>query len=98
MGTGSIRDGLALLVAGDEAMARRVLLSWSLRSVALYEQINFAAWMEQEESSEPNRFPGVRGPRTETGARSATCDPNSAKLTRHQARLESEASPRTRFR
>jgi Zn-dependent protease with chaperone function len=45
-------DRAALLVVGDETIARRVLLSWSLRSVALYEQINFAAWMEQEEASE----------------------------------------------
>jgi Zn-dependent protease with chaperone function len=45
-------DRAALLVGGDQTVARRVLFSSSLRSVALYEQIDFAAWMEQEEASE----------------------------------------------
>jgi len=45
-------DRAGLLAVGDEAIARRVLLSWSLRSISLFEQINTKAWMEQEETGE----------------------------------------------
>jgi DNA-directed RNA polymerase subunit RPC12/RpoP len=37
-----------LLTVGDEEVARRVLLSWSLKSSFLYRQINIEAWLEQQ--------------------------------------------------
>jgi len=45
-------DRAGLLAVGDEAVARRVLLSWSLRSANLYRQINPAAWMAQEDDGD----------------------------------------------
>ena len=45
-------DRAGLLAVGDEEIARRVLLSWSLRSVVLYRQINIQAWLEQQEDSD----------------------------------------------
>ena len=42
-------DRAALLAVGNEDVARRVLMSWALRSPLLYRQINIAAWMEQQE-------------------------------------------------
>jgi hypothetical protein len=42
-------DRAGLLAVGDEAIARRVLLSWSLKSALLYPRINVAAWLEQQE-------------------------------------------------
>lgn len=41
-------DRAGLLAVGDEDVARRVLLSWSLKSVPLYRQINIADWLEQQ--------------------------------------------------
>jgi hypothetical protein len=41
-------DRAGLLAVGDEQVARRVLLSWSLKSPLLYSQINIAAWLEQQ--------------------------------------------------
>lgn len=41
-------DRAGLLAIGDAAVARRVLLSWALKSSALYKQINIQAWMNQE--------------------------------------------------
>ncbi|HLV79568.1 MAG TPA: M48 family metallopeptidase [Chthonomonadaceae bacterium] len=45
-------DRAGLLAVGDEEVARRVLLAWSLRSVPLYKQINIEAWLQQQEDSE----------------------------------------------
>jgi Zn-dependent protease with chaperone function len=41
-------DRAGLLAVGDEEVARRVLLSWTLKSPLLYRQINIAAWLEQQ--------------------------------------------------
>jgi Zn-dependent protease with chaperone function len=41
-------DRAGLLAVGDEDIARRVLLTWSLKSPVLYRQINIAAWLEQQ--------------------------------------------------
>lgn len=45
-------DRAGLLAVGDEEVARRVLLSWSLKSAFLYNRINVAAWLEQQASSD----------------------------------------------
>jgi Zn-dependent protease with chaperone function len=45
-------DRAGLLAVGDEDIARRVLLSWSLRSVMLYRQINIQAWLQQMDDSD----------------------------------------------
>jgi hypothetical protein len=45
-------DRAGLLAVGDEEVARRVLLSWSLKSIPLYRQINIAAWLQQQEDDE----------------------------------------------
>jgi hypothetical protein len=44
-------DRAGLLAIGDEALARRVLLAWSIRSAMLLQQVNIEEWMKQEESS-----------------------------------------------
>ncbi len=44
-------DRAGLLAVGDEALARRVLLAWSIRSARLLKQINIEEWMKQEEAS-----------------------------------------------
>lgn len=41
-------DRAGMLTVGKEDVARRVLLSWALRSSFLYKQINIAAWLEQQ--------------------------------------------------
>jgi Zn-dependent protease with chaperone function len=41
-------DRAGLLAVGDEAIARRVLLSWSLKSSMLSQRINIDAWLSQE--------------------------------------------------
>ncbi len=41
-------DRAGLLTVGNEDVARRVLLSWALRSSFLYKQINIEAWLEQQ--------------------------------------------------
>ncbi len=41
-------DRAGLLAVGDEEIARRVLLSWTLKSPFLYQRINVAAWLEQQ--------------------------------------------------
>lgn len=41
-------DRAGLLTVGDEEVARRVLLSWSLKSSFIYRQINIEAWLEQQ--------------------------------------------------
>jgi Zn-dependent protease with chaperone function len=45
-------DRAGLLTVGDEEIARRVLLSWSLKSPILYRQINVEAWLEQQSASD----------------------------------------------
>ena len=44
-------DRAGLLAVGDEALARRVLLAWSIRSARLLKQINIEEWMKQEDAS-----------------------------------------------
>ncbi len=41
-------DRAGLLAVGNEDIARRVLLTWSLKSPLLYRQINTDAWLEQQ--------------------------------------------------
>ncbi len=41
-------DRAGLLAVGKEEIARRVLLTWSLKSPLLYRQINTEAWLEQQ--------------------------------------------------
>ncbi len=41
-------DRAGLLTVGDEEIARRVLLSWTLKSSFIYRQINIEAWLEQQ--------------------------------------------------
>ena len=45
-------DRAGLLTVGSEEVARRVLLSWSLKSTFLYKRINVAAWLEQQATSD----------------------------------------------
>lgn len=41
-------DRAGLLTVGDEEIARRVLLTWTLKSAFIYKQINIEAWLEQQ--------------------------------------------------
>jgi len=41
-------DRAGLLTVGNEEIARRVLLSWSLKSSLIYRQINIDSWLEQQ--------------------------------------------------
>ena len=41
-------DRAGLLAVGNEEVARRVLLSWSLKSSLMYRQINIESWLEQQ--------------------------------------------------
>ncbi|MBS1794287.1 MAG: M48 family metallopeptidase [Acidobacteria bacterium] len=41
-------DRAGLLAVGSEEVARRVLLSWTLKSAFLYKQINVEAWLAQQ--------------------------------------------------
>lgn len=45
-------DRAGLLAVGDHALARRVLLAWSLRSARLLKQVNIEEWMKQEDASD----------------------------------------------
>lgn len=45
-------DRAGMLAVGDEEVARRVLLSWTLRSSFLYKQINIDAWLKQQAEGE----------------------------------------------
>jgi len=45
-------DRAGLLAVGDHALARRVLLAWSLRSARLLKQVNLEEWMKQEDASD----------------------------------------------
>jgi hypothetical protein len=44
-------DRAGLLAVGNEEIARKVLLSWSLKSPVLYRHINIASWLEQQANS-----------------------------------------------
>src|ERR1039458_694100 len=48
-------DRAGLLAVGDEALARRVLLAWSIHSARLLKQVNIEEWMKQEEASDDQR-------------------------------------------
>ena len=45
-------DRAGLLAIGDEGLARRVLLAWSIRSARLLKQVNIDEWMKQEDASD----------------------------------------------
>jgi Zn-dependent protease with chaperone function len=45
-------DRAGLLTVGSEEVARRVLLTWSLKSAFLYKRINVGAWLEQQTTSD----------------------------------------------
>jgi predicted Zn finger-like uncharacterized protein len=45
-------DRAGLLAVGDVALARRVLLAWSIHSARLLKQVNIEEWMKQEEASD----------------------------------------------
>jgi Zn-dependent protease with chaperone function len=45
-------DRAGLLAIGDEALARRVLLAWSIRSSTFLKRVNIEEWMKQEENSD----------------------------------------------
>lgn len=49
-------DRAGLLCIGSEEVARRVLISWSLRSSLLFKQINIKAWLEQQEAGEEDSY------------------------------------------
>lgn len=49
-------DRAGLLCIGSVDIARRVLISWSLRSSFLFRQINVAAWLEQQAASEEDGY------------------------------------------
>lgn len=42
-------DRAGLLTVGNEEIARRVLISWSLKSSFMYQQMNINAWLEQQD-------------------------------------------------
>src|SRR4029079_19632008 len=45
-------DRAGMLVMGEEEIARRVLLTWSLKSPVLYRLVNVEAWLEQQAGSD----------------------------------------------
>lgn len=45
-------DRAGLLTVGSEDVARRVLLSWSLKSSFIYNQINIDSWLEQQKADD----------------------------------------------
>lgn len=45
-------DRAGLLCVGSEEIARRVLLSWTLKSSFIYRQINIEAWLEQQSADD----------------------------------------------
>lgn len=49
-------DRAGLLCIGSEEIARRVLISWSLRSSHLFKQINIKAWIEQQQAGEDDGY------------------------------------------
>ncbi|MEO8072888.1 MAG: M48 family metallopeptidase, partial [Acidobacteriota bacterium] len=47
-------DRAGLLTVGDEQIARRVLLTWSLKSAFMYRQINIEEWLKQQAADDNN--------------------------------------------
>jgi Zn-dependent protease with chaperone function len=47
-------DRAGLLAIGDVTLARRVLLTWSIRSATLLKQVNIEEWIKQEDASADN--------------------------------------------
>lgn len=47
-------DRAGMLAVGNEEVARRVLLSWSLKSSVMYRQINIKDWLEQQAVEDDN--------------------------------------------
>ena len=47
-------DRAGLLAVGSEEVARRVLLSWSLRSSVMFRQLNIENWLEQQSVEDDN--------------------------------------------
>lgn len=45
-------DRAGVLTVGSEEVARRVLLSWSLRSSFMFKQINIEKWLEQQQEDD----------------------------------------------
>jgi len=45
-------DRAGLMAVGDEALARRVLLAWSIRSARLLQMVNIEEWLKQEDASD----------------------------------------------
>ncbi len=45
-------DRAGLLTVGSEDVARRVLLSWSLKSSFMFKQVNIEAWLEQQKEDD----------------------------------------------
>ena len=45
-------DRAGLMAVGDEALVRRVLLAWSIRSARLLQQMNIEEWLKQEYASD----------------------------------------------
>lgn len=45
-------DRAGLLTVGSEDIARRVLLSWSLKSSFMYRQLNIETWIEQQKTDD----------------------------------------------
>jgi len=45
-------DRAGLMAVGDEALVRRVLLAWSVRSARLLQQVNIEEWLKQEDASD----------------------------------------------
>jgi len=45
-------DRAGLLAVGSEEVARRALLSWSLKSSFIFKQINIEAWLEQQKEDD----------------------------------------------
>lgn len=49
-------DRAGLLAVGSEEIVRRVLLSWSLRSLPLFGQINVDAWLQQQQEDSEDQW------------------------------------------
>lgn len=49
-------DRAALLTIGNEEIARRVLISWSLKSSFLFRHVNIEAWLEQQAATEDDSY------------------------------------------
>ena len=50
-------DRAGLLAVGNELLARRVLLGWSIHSARLLKQVNIEEWMKQERRQRRHRHP-----------------------------------------